>query len=318
MTDLATRLLIVDDIHSVFAEKLNEQNIAFDYLPAINKDEALQIIHQYTGLVIRSKFRVDAAFMDAAPQLTFIARGGAGMDNIDEAYAQQKGITLLNAPEGNRNAVGEHMVGMLLGLMNNLYRGHAEIKDGLWRREENRGLELAGRTVALIGYGNNGGAMARKLAGFDVKVIAYDKYKTGFSDRYATEATMDEVTDQADVLSLHIPLTAASRGMVDAAYLARFRKPIFFLNGARGEIVDIPAVLNALDQGRVLGAAFDVLPVEKFPALANQPWYEPLMGHDRVACSPHVAGWSVESYFKIADVLVQKVIAHLTGKDSTT
>src|SRR3546814_1829733 len=152
------------------------------------------------------------------------------------------------------------MVGMLLGLMNNLYRGNAEIKDGLWRREANRGLELAGRTVALIGYGNNGSAMARKLAGFDVKVIAYDKYKTGFSDPYASEATMDEVTDQADVLSLHIPLTAVSRGMVDAAYLARFRKPIFFLNGARGEIVDIPSVLNAFDDGRVLGAGFDVLP----------------------------------------------------------
>ncbi len=311
MTKIPTRLLIVDDIHPIFAEKLTASRIAFDYMPAIGKDEALRMIHLYTGLVIRSKFKVDAAFLDAATALTFIARGGAGMDNIDEAYAQQKGITLLNAPEGNRNAVGEHMVGMLLGLMNNLYRSNSEIKDGLWRREENRGLELAGRTVALIGYGNNGGAMARKLAGFDVKVIAYDKFKTGFSDRYATEATMDEVTDQADVLSLHIPLTAASRGMVDAAYLARFRKPIFFLNGARGEIVDIPAVLNALDEGQVLGAAFDVLPVEKFPALADQPWYKPLMAHERVACSPHVAGWSVESYFKIADVLVEKVIDHL-------
>ncbi|MEC3879356.1 NAD(P)-dependent oxidoreductase [Parapedobacter sp. 10938] len=308
MTKLPTRLLIVDDIHPVFAEKLTAKNIAFDYLPTIGKDEALQIIHQYTGLVIRSKFKVDAAFMDAAPELRFIARGGAGMDNIDDAHARKKGIALVNAPEGNRNAVGEHMVGMLLGLMNNLYRGNAEIGNGLWLREANRGLELAGRTVALIGYGNNGGAMARKLAGFDVKVIAYDKYKTGFSDEYATEATMEEVADQADVLSLHIPLTDASRGMVDAAYLARFRKPIFFLNGARGEIVHIPAILSALDAGRLLGAAFDVLPVEKFPALAEQPWYEPLMAHDRVVCSPHVAGWSVESYFKIADVLVEKVI----------
>ena len=312
MTKRPTRLLIVDDIHPVFSQKLTANHIAFDYMPSIGKDETLQIIHQYTGLVIRSKFKVDAAFLDAAPGLTFIARGGAGMDNIDEAYAQQKGITLLNAPEGNRNAVGEHMVCMLLGLMNNLYRGNAEIKDGLWRREANRGLELAGRTVALIGYGNNGGAMARKLAGFDVKVIAYDKYKTGFSDQYATEATMDEVADQADVLSLHIPLTAVSRGMVDAAYLARFRKPIFFLNGARGEIVQIPAILDALGEGKILGAAFDVLPVEKFPALADQPWYKPLMAHERVVCSPHVAGWSVESYFKIADVLVDKVIAHLT------
>lgn len=316
MTKLPSRLLIVDDIHPIFAEKLASKNIAFDYLPAIGKDEALQIIPQYTGLVIRSKFKVDAAFMDAAPQLTFIARGGAGMDNIDEAYAQARGITLLNAPEGNRDAVGEHMVGMLLSLMNNLNRGNTEIKSGLWRREENRGLELGGRTVALIGYGNNGGAMARKLAGFNVDVIAYDKYKTGFSDAYATEASMEEVTERADVVSLHIPLTAVSRQMVDDAYLARFRKPIFFLNGARGEIVHIPAVLAALDEGRILGAAFDVLPVEKFPALNEQPWFEPLIAHKKVICSPHVAGWSVESYFKIADILVEKVIVHLSGEAS--
>ena len=307
-TELPTRVLIVDDIHPVFAEKLTANNIAFDYRPTIGKEETLQIIHQYTGLVIRSKFRIDVAFIDAAPGLRFIARGGAGMDNIDEDYAIAKGITLLNAPEGNRNAMGEHMVGMLLGLMNNLYKGNTEVANGQWLREENRGLELAGRTVALIGYGNNGGAMARKLRGFDVKVIAYDKYKTGFSDEYATEATMEEVAEQADVLSLHLPLTAVSRGMVNAAYLARFRKPIFFLNGARGEIVDIPAVLDALDSGRLLGAAFDVLPVEKFPALGEQPWYEPLMKHGKVAVSPHVAGWSVESYFKIADVLADKVL----------
>ncbi|MGV3762354.1 NAD(P)-dependent oxidoreductase [Parapedobacter sp.] len=313
MTKLTTRLLIVDDIHPVFTEKLTTNHIAFDYLPTIGKDEALQIIEQYSGLVIRSKFKVDAAFMDAAPGLRFIARGGAGMDNIDDTHARKKGIALINAPEGNRNAVGEHMVGMLLGLMNNLYRSNTEIGTGLWRREENRGLELTGRTVALIGYGNNGGAMARKLMGFDVRVIAYDKYKTGFSDEYATEVTMDEVVEQADVLSLHIPLTDMSRGMVDEAYLARFQKPIFFLNGARGEIVHIPAILNALDEGRVLGAAFDVLPVEKFPGLAEQSWFGPLTAHEKVALSPHVAGWSVESYFKIADVLVQKVIAHLAG-----
>lgn len=313
MTKLPNRLLIVDDIHPVFAEKLAEKNIAFDYLPSIGKDDTLQRIAQYTGLVIRSKFRVDAAFMDAAPQLTFIARGGAGMDNIDEDYAAMKGITLLNAPEGNRDAMAEHMVGMLLGLMNNLNRGNQEIQHGQWRREENRGLELGGRTVALIGYGHNGRAMARKLAGFSVNVIAYDKYKTGFSDAYATEASMEEVIEQADVLSLHIPLTAVSRGLVDDMYLARFRKPIFFLNGARGEIVDIPAVLGALDSGRVLGAAFDVLPVEKFPALHEQPWFKPLITHEKVLCSPHVAGWSVESYFKIADVLADKVIGYLTA-----
>ena len=314
MTTPTPRLLIVDDLHPVFCEKLKTQGIAFDYLPAIGREEALQLIPQYTGLIIRSKFRVDAAFIDAAPHLTVIGRGGAGMDNIDEEYALARGITLLNAPEGNRDAVGEHMVGMLLGLMNNLNRANAEVRNGLWRREANRGLELKGRTVALIGYGNNGGAMARKLSGFGVKVIAYDKYKTGFSDAYATEASMEEVTEQADVLSLHLPLTKVSRGMVNEAYLACFRKPIFFLNGARGEIVDIPAVLDALDNGQLLGAAFDVLPVEKFPALGGQPWFERLVNHGKVALSPHVAGWTVESYFKLADVLVEKTLAFLDGK----
>lgn len=311
MTTLPTKVLIVDDIHPVFMEKLQGENIAFDYHPTIGKKETLDIISEYTGLVIRSKFKVDAAFIDAAPQLTFIARGGAGMDNIDEHYALEKGIALLNAPEGNRDAVGEHMVGMLLGLMNNLNRGNIEVKSGLWRREENRGLELGGRTVALIGYGNNGQAMARKLSGFGVTVIAYDKYKTGFSDAYATEVSMEEVVKRADVLSLHIPLTHETRNMVDDEYLLHFRKPIFFLNGARGEIVNIPAVLDALDAGRLLGAAFDVLPVEKFPALANAPWFTRLIKHDKIALSPHVAGWSVESYFKIADVLVGKVIKYL-------
>jgi len=305
---LPINVLIVDDIHPIFRERLQGENIAFDYHPTINKEETVQIISQYTGLVIRSKFKVDAAFIDAAPQLTFIARGGAGMDNIDERYALEKGITLLNAPEGNRDAVGEHMVGMLLGLMNNLNRGNIEVKSGLWRREENRGLELGSRTVALIGYGNNGQAMARKLSGFGVTVIAYDKYKTGFSDAYATEVSMEEVVKRADVLSLHIPLTQETRAMVDDEYLLHFRKPIFFLNGARGEIVHIPAILKALDEERVLGAAFDVLPVEKFPALTQQPWFIPLIKHEKVVLSPHVAGWSVESYFKIADVLVGKVI----------
>lgn len=311
MTQYPPKVLIVDDIHAVFLEKLREKGVPFDYLPDIKKEEVFQIIPQYTGLVIRSKFKVDAAFIDTAKQLRFVARGGAGMDNIDEAYAAQKGITLLNAPEGNRNAVGEHMVGMLLGLMNNLNRSNLEVSKGLWRREENRGLELNGRTVALIGYGNNGQAMARKLAGFNVTVIAYDKYKTGFSDAYATEVSMEEVVKRADVLSLHIPLTRETHKLVDEEYLFHFRKPIFFLNGARGEIVDIPAVLKALDSGKILGAAFDVLPVEKFPALGSQPWFIPLIQHDNVMLSPHVAGWSVESYFKIADVLGNKVLDFL-------
>lgn len=302
------KLLIVDDIHAVFLDRLTAAGLTCDYQPDFNKADTLAVIDQYQGLVVRSKFRVDREFLDQAPGLRFIARGGAGMDNIDEDYAAEKGVTLLNAPEGNRDAVGEHMIGMLLSLMNKLATADREVRDGLWRREENRGLELGGRTVALIGYGNNGRAMAKKLSGFGVTTLAYDKYKTGFSDAYATEVSMEEIVKRADVLSLHIPLTRETRNLVNEEYLFHFRKPIFLLNGARGEIVDVPAVLGAMEKGRVLGAAFDVLPVEKQPALQEAPWFAPLIANERVFLSPHVAGWSVESYFKIADVLASKVL----------
>lgn len=302
-------ILIVDDVHEVLLEKLEGQAIHFDYQPEFNKTKAEQVVSKYTGLIIRSKFQVDKDFIDKAPNLKIIARAGAGMDNIDEDYARTKGIILIPANEGNRDAVGEHMIGMLLSLMNNLNRGHREICNQWWLREENRGYELKGRTVALIGYGHNGQAMAKKLSGFDVQVIAYDKYKTGFSDQYAREVSMEEVVKLADVVSFHIPLTRETKGMVDREYLYHFRKPIFFLMGARGGIADIPAVLHYLDNGRILGAAFDVLPVEKFPTLSEQSWFDDLISRDNVLLSPHIAGWTFESYYKLSAVLADKIIA---------
>lgn len=303
-------ILIVDDVHPVLLEKLDKQGISYSYEPTISRPEAEARISHYMGLIIRSKFQVDRTFIDLAPELRFIGRAGAGMDNIDDEYAAQKGITLISANEGNRDAVGEHMIGMLLSLMNNLNRGNQEIAEGKWLREENRGYELKGRTVALIGYGNNGQAMAKKLSGFDVTVIAYDKYKTGFSDAYAQEVSMEEIVKQADVLSFHIPLTKETKGLVDDEYLFHFRKPIFFLMGARGGIVHIPAVVKALDTGKILGAAFDVLPVEKFPGLSEQDWYSDLIARHNVLLSPHVAGWTFESYYKLSDILVDKVIQY--------
>src|SRR5690606_10892660 len=287
-------ILIVDDIHSILLEKLDQVGISYDYQPSFNKADAENMIQQYTGLIIRSKFQVDQSFLDLASNLQFIARPGAGMDNIDEEYATSKGIRLFSANDGNKDAVGEHMIGMLLVLMNNLNRSHREVCTGQWCREENRGYELKGRTVALIGYGHNGQAMAKKLSGFDVKVIAYDKYKTGFSDQYATEVSMEEIVKQADIVSFHIPLTRETKGLVDEEYLFHFRKPIFFLMGARGGIVHVPAVLKALDAGKIIGVAFDVLPVEKFPALGEQDWYQDLVSRDNVILSPHVAGWTFE------------------------
>ncbi len=303
------KLLIVDDLHDVFLEKLSQAGIDFNYQPLISRPEAEQLIPDYEGLIIRSKFQVDQAFIDLGSKLQLIGRSGAGMDNIDEAYAMSKGIQLFSANDGNKDAVGEHMIGMLLSLMNNMRRGDQEVRTGQWLREENRGYELKGRTVALIGYGHNGQAMAKKLSGFEVNVIAYDKYKTGFSDAYAKEVSMEEVVRQADVLSFHIPLTRETTGMVDGEYLFHFRKPIFFLMGARGGIAQIPAVLKAMDQGKILGAAFDVLPVEKFPALANQDWYQDLISRDNVLLSPHVAGWTFESYYKLSAFLADKIIA---------
>lgn len=304
-------ILIVDDIHEVLLKKFDKAAIAYNYQPTITRLEAEKIISNYWGLIIRSKFQVDQAFIDLAPNLKLIGRSGAGMDNIDEDYARVKGIKLFPANEGNCDAVGEHMIGMLLSLMNNLNRGNTEIRQGLWKREENRGYELKDRTVALIGYGHNGQAMAKKLSGFDVKVIAYDKYKTGFSDQFANEVSMEEIVKQADIVSFHIPLTRETKSLVNEEYLFHFRKPIFFLMGARGGIVDVSAVLKALDSGKILGAAFDVLPVEKFPALGEKDWYQDLISRDNVILSPHVAGWTFESYIKLSDILADKIISYL-------
>lgn len=309
-------ILIVDDIHKILLEKFDKAGIAYSYQPNITRSEAEKIIYTYSGLIIRSKFQVDSDFIDLAPNLKLIGRAGAGMDNINDEYAKKKNIKLFPANEGNCDAVGEHMMGMLLNLMNKLNRGNTEIRQGYWKREENRGYELKGKTVALIGYGHNGQAMAKKLSGFDVNVIAYDKYKTGFSDQYAMEVSMEEVVKQADVVSFHIPLTRETKNLVDEEYLYHFRKPIFFLMGARGEIVQVPAILKALDSGKILGAAFDVLPVEKFPALGEQDWFKDLVSRENVILSPHVAGWTFESYFKLSNILADKIIAYLDSKEA--
>ncbi|WP_207534949.1 2-hydroxyacid dehydrogenase [Desertivirga arenae] len=301
------RILIADQLHPLFAEEAEKLGYKVDDFPHYTREQTLAAIAQYNGIAVRTKFRIDKEIIDAGSQLEFIARAGAGLDNIDEAHAKARGIKLLNAPEGNRDAVAEHAIGMLLSLMNNLRRSDLEVRKGIWDREGNRGLELNGRTVAIIGYGFMGQRFARKLKSLDVKVIAYDKYKTNFSDEYVTEVSMEQVVKQADVLSLHIPLTRETRQMIDDEYFFHFRKPIFFLNTARGEIVNTQSVLTAIEQGKILGAGLDVLEVEKFPALAEQQWYQKLVSNDKVILSPHVGGWSVESYRKISEVLAAKL-----------
>jgi D-3-phosphoglycerate dehydrogenase len=300
-------ILIVDDIHPVFIEQAEALGYHCDYQPTIKPDQAYEIIGEYEGMVIRSKFLLTKQVLDICKNLRFICRAGAGMDNIDEDYAKEKGIILINAPEGNRDAVGEHAVGMLLSLMNNLNRADAEIRAGIWKREANRGYELRDKTVGIIGYGFMGSSFAQKLSGFGVNVIAYDKYKTGFSDKNAREVSMEEIVKHADVVSFHIPLTAETNGMVDDEYLFHFKKPIFLLNTSRGKVIKTQAVLNAIKQGKILGAGLDVLEVEKFPALGEQEWYEELRQSGKVLLSPHVAGWTFDSYRRISEVMAEKL-----------
>jgi len=304
---LKNNILIVDDIHPVFMEMAEAKGYQCDYKPTIKPDEALQILGDYAGLVIRSKFRLNRQYLDTAKNLRFICRAGAGMDNIDEAYAAEKGIMLINAPEGNMDAVGEHAVGLLLSLMNNFNRADEQIRTGSWQREANRGYELKGRTVGIIGYGFMGKSFAKKLSGFEANVIAYDKYKTGFSDGYAREVSMEEIVKHSDVLSLHVPLTAETDGLINEEYLFHFKKPIFFINTSRGKTARVRAILDAVKQGKILGAGLDVLEVERFPSLAEQEWFNELKQSGKVILTPHVAGWTFESYRKISEVMGSKL-----------
>jgi D-3-phosphoglycerate dehydrogenase len=300
-------ILIVDDIHPIFIEQAEALGYKCDYQPTIKPAEALEIIGNYAGLVIRSKFNVDKPLIDAAISLRFVCRAGAGMDNIDEAYATEKKLTLINASEGNMDAVGEHAVGMLLSLMNHFNTADAEIRNGEWKREANRGFELKGKTVGIIGYGFMGKSFAKKLSGFEVEVIAYDKYKTGFSDRYAREVSMEEIVKHSDVLSIHVPLTKETNGLINDELLFHFKKPIFFINTSRGKVAKVRAVLNAIRDGKILGAGLDVLETEKFPAMCEQEWFDDLKRSGKVLLTPHVAGWTFDSYRKISEVMAGKL-----------
>jgi D-3-phosphoglycerate dehydrogenase len=305
--DMKKNILIVDDIHPIFIEQAEALGYTCDYRPMIKAAEALEIIGQYAGLVIRSKFNVDRKVIDIATQLRFVCRAGAGMDNIDVVYAAEKKLFLINAPEGNMDAVGEHAVGLLLSLMNNFRNSDIQIREGIWDREGNRGYELKGKTVGIIGYGFMGSSFARKLSGFGVNVIAYDKYKTGFSDEFAREVSMEEIVKHSDVLSIHVPLTKETDEFIDEEYLFHFKKSIFFINTSRGKTAKVRAVIDAVKKGKILGAGLDVLEVEKFPALAEQEWFDDLKQSGKILLTPHVAGWTFDSYRKISEVMAAKL-----------
>lgn len=308
------KVLFIDSTHPSLKQGLEEAGFLCDYFPGYQREDFIKIIGRYEGVIVRSKIKLDREILSQATALKFIGRVGAGMENIDLDYAESRGVVCLNAPEGNRGAVGEQAVGMLLMLLNHLLQADAEVRKGIWRREENRGLEIEGRTIGIIGYGNTGGSFARKLSGFRPKVLAYDKYKKGFSDAYAREATMDELFEECDVVSLHLPLTEETRFLVDKEFMERFKKPFFLINTSRGQIVKTDDLVENLKSGKVLGACLDVLEFEglSFERLdqENLPHaFTDLVQMDHVVLSPHIAGWTHESSLKLAATIIKKVKA---------
>jgi D-3-phosphoglycerate dehydrogenase / 2-oxoglutarate reductase len=303
------KILIADEMHPSLFAMLNAQGWQYDYRPDFRRNDIMGHLAEYDGLIIRSKTRIDEELLTQAERLRFIARAGAGLDLIDTEATERLGVKLFHAGTGNRDAVAEHTVGMLLMLFNNLSKADREVRQAIWDREGNRGVELMGKTVGLIGYGNNGSATARRLSGFRCRVLAYDKYRDSYGDKFAEEASLEEIQEQADVLSLHIPLTDITRGMVNEEFIEAFRKPFYLVNVSRGEVVNHRAVVEGMKQGKVLGACLDVLENEKLSQLSNpqQECFDYLRTSPKVVLTPHIAGWTHESYIRINEVLVEQL-----------
>jgi len=307
-------VLFIDSTHPRLPEMLSKAGFICDYLVNLKKDETLAIIDKYEGIIIRSKFKIDSDVIDKAHNLKFIGRVGSGLENIDTEYAKQKGITCFNSPEGNRDAVGEHALGLLLTLANNISKADSEIRNGKWAREENRGIELKGKTIGIIGYGNMGSAFAQRLRGFESHVIAYDKYKFNYSNDFVTEKTLADLFEQADILSLHVPLTDETNYMVNNDFINRFKKPIYIINTSRGKVINTNDLVVNIKNGKVLGAALDVIEYEEVSfenLLSAKPIpeaFDYLLKCNKVVLTPHIAGWTIESNIKLSEVLAQKII----------
>lgn len=303
------KCIIVDEMHDSLFPMLEEMNVQFDYFPKISKNEFLEISDSYDCLIIRSKFFVDKEVLDKCSNLKFIARAGAGLDNIDLDAAEKMNIHVISANEGNRDSVAEHTMGLLLSLLHNINKGNLEVNNGIWDREGNRGIELGGKTVAIIGYGNVGKQFAKRLSSFGCKVLAYDKYLLNYSDEYAQEASMEKIFDEADIVSFHVPLTDETLKLVDSDYIDKFKKRIFLLNTSRGKVVDLKFICEQMEGSKILGAALDVLENEKINDLSKEELkiVDYLRSHHRIIITPHVAGWTDESYRRINQVMVEKL-----------
>jgi len=309
------KVAFLDTVHTVLQQGLEEMGWECIDMTKMERFDINRIIGQCQGIVVRSRFPMDREFLMQASSLEFIARSGAGMENIDLDYCEGRNIQLFNAPEGNRNAVAEHALGMLLSLFNNLNKADTEVRKGVWNREGNRGEELEGKTVGIIGYGNNGSAFARLLKGFDCEVIAYDKYKSGFGNDDVKEVSLEELQEKADVISLHIPQNEETFELVNAAFIKEVAKPFWLINLSRGKIVRTRDLLTGIAMNKVKGACLDVLEFEKssFENMfdgGKEEMHETLRSllfSNKVILSPHVGGWTRESYYKLSKVLLEKI-----------
>ncbi|MBQ0016937.1 MAG: hypothetical protein KBT04_08145 [Bacteroidales bacterium] len=308
------RILITDDTHPTLADRLRMAGFDVVVDPSHDYDSLLSVVNDFDAIVVRSKIAIDRNFLDHVHRLKCIGRVGAGMETIDVAYAESLGICCVNSPEGNRDAVGEHAMGLLLALFDRISHADAEVRQGVWHREANRGREVKGCTVGIIGFGNMGASFAKRLSGFDCEIIAYDKYKkAGFAPDYVREVSLQSLQQSADVLSLHVSLTTETYHLVDADFLSKFAKPVALINTSRGAVVDTPALAAALKSGSVSGAALDVIEYENMAKDGLNidgltPDFQYLLQSDRTVITPHVAGWTVESKNKLADVLADKII----------
>jgi D-3-phosphoglycerate dehydrogenase len=306
-------VLVIDDFHPSFVNQLEASGLHVNYRPDFDPKTELNLLNSAEIIAVRSKMNFTSTILSDLPNLKCIARGGAGMDNIDEAFAKSKDIVLLNAPEGNRDAVAEHCIGLLLNISNKISQSYAEVKNGQWNREANRGWEIGGKTIGIVGFGNTGSSFAKKLSGFDANVVAYDKYHAVESP-FAIEIELDEILKTADIISFHVPLTAETKGMINSELIGKMKDGVVLLNTSRGGICKLSDVQLGIIGGKIKSFGTDVLENENLNTWteAERRLIDELIASNQVLITPHVAGWTFESYQKIADVLAHKIMEYTT------